>query len=80
VVKGLVSDAKLAADLFDRCSGLGLLEREGNLLVCEFRPLHRRFLLGNADLSLIRFSHFAGISFAGEGHHSMNGLKAKTEC
>ena len=66
-VKGLLADAKLAADLFDRCSGLGLFEREGNLLVCEFRLLHRRFLLGNSDLSSSRFSHFAWISFSGAG-------------
>ena len=48
-VKGLLTDAKLAADLFGWRSGLGLFEREGNLLVCKFRLLHRRFLLASAD-------------------------------
>ena len=65
--KGLLTDPKLAADLFNGCSGLGLFEYEGYPLVCEFRLRHRRFLLRNADSSLIRFPHFPWISFSGAG-------------
>jgi putative transposase len=35
-----VGDAHLAAHLFNRCSELGLLQREGYLLLGELAPLH----------------------------------------